>query len=124
MTMKERQVLGYVWDKSLWEKELEVVAQVGEYATKDDLLWDAFHIFLATRPNLRLEMAIELYRRGEVSMGRAAEIAGLNHFDFDAVLVSREIPKNWPEETGEEIRKGAQLIHVLREQGATSLSGQ
>ncbi len=71
--------------------------------------------------NADLEKAIELYRQGDVSIGRAAEIAGLGYYDFEALLVSRDIPKNWPEETVEDGRRGAHLIHDLRGQAAFGL---
>ena len=39
----------------------------------------------------RLTVVIELYRRGEISQGRAAEIAGIPRADFIDELAARKI---------------------------------
>jgi predicted HTH domain antitoxin len=41
--------------------------------------------------DVRLAVAIEWYRRGAISQGRAAEIAGLARADFIDELAAREI---------------------------------
>ncbi len=41
---------------------------------------------------LRLELAIELFRADEVSLGRAAEIAGIDRWEFQDILHQRRIP--------------------------------
>jgi predicted HTH domain antitoxin len=40
----------------------------------------------------RLEMAIWLFQQERVSLGKAAELAGLNRFDFEAELKRRNLP--------------------------------
>jgi predicted HTH domain antitoxin len=41
---------------------------------------------------LRLELAIALYREGRLPPGRGAEIAGLSRWQFDEVLRQRQVP--------------------------------
>jgi predicted HTH domain antitoxin len=48
-------------------------------------------MWLAVDPKLRLEAAIELFRSEEVTLERAAEIAGLNRWVFHEVLIKRDI---------------------------------
>jgi len=48
-------------------------------------------VWLSVKPDLRLEAAIELFRSDEVSLERAAEIAGLNRWVFHDVLIKRDI---------------------------------
>ena len=44
---------------------------------------------------VRLHLAIELYREGLVSLGKAAEIAGLSKWEMMEVLASKGIPLNY-----------------------------
>ena len=44
---------------------------------------------------LRLLVALELYREGRISLGKAAEIAGLGLREFLYELRSRDIPLNY-----------------------------
>jgi len=48
-------------------------------------------VWLAVDPKLRLEAAIELFRSDEVTLERAAEIAGLNRWVFDEIRIKRGI---------------------------------
>ena len=41
----------------------------------------------------RLDAAIQSYRAGEVTLGRAAELAGIHRFEFEEVLKARGIVK-------------------------------
>jgi len=47
---------------------------------------------------VRLYLAIELYREGVVSLGKAAEIAGLSRWEMMEVLASKGIPLNYDED--------------------------
>ncbi|MCI0620858.1 MAG: UPF0175 family protein [Acidobacteria bacterium] len=51
-----------------------------------------FPILLLNNRALRLEMALDLFKTDEVSLGRAAEIAGLDHWQFQSELRERQIP--------------------------------
>ena len=54
---------------------------------------------------VRLLTAIELYREGKVSLGKTAEIAGLNLREFLYELRKRGIPINYdPEEIKKDLR--------------------
>jgi predicted HTH domain antitoxin len=55
-------------------------------------LLTALHRSLAeAEKDVRLAVAIEWYRRGVISQGRAAEIAGIARADFIDELAAREI---------------------------------
>ena len=45
-----------------------------------------------TEAEARLELAIQLYREGKLPPGRAATLAGVERWDFDALLFERKIP--------------------------------
>jgi len=56
-----------------------------------------------------MDTAVELYKRGEVSLSRAAEICGLNIEDFRELLKSRGIKVAVPtisrDEIDEEVKR-------------------
>jgi predicted HTH domain antitoxin len=41
---------------------------------------------------LRLELAIALYRQGQLPPGRAAELAGMSRWAFEDLLRQRQVP--------------------------------
>ena len=51
-----------------------------------------------TEADARLELAIALYREGKLPPGRAATLAGIGRWDFEKVLVARQVPMPWDEE--------------------------
>ncbi len=48
-----------------------------------------------TEAELRFEVALIFYQRGAVSMGKAAELAGVPRFAFQQEMARREIPVNY-----------------------------
>jgi predicted HTH domain antitoxin len=63
--------------------------KAGYYSSKSDVVKDALRTFLYSKKNLRLAAAIELCRSGEVSLGKAAEIADVGIIEFKEILASR-----------------------------------
>ncbi len=60
---------------------------------------------------LRLLVALELYREGRISLGKAAEIAGLSLREFLYELRSRNIPLNYDLE---ELEQDLKTIRELK----------
>ncbi|MEZ4828479.1 MAG: UPF0175 family protein [Bacteroidia bacterium] len=48
-----------------------------------------------TELDLRLEIALIFYQRRSISLGKAAEMAGLERFDFQQKMAGRKIPVNY-----------------------------
>lgn len=46
---------------------------------------------------VRRELAIVLYQREKLSLGRAAQLAGMKKFEFNGLLADREIPMHYDE---------------------------
>jgi predicted HTH domain antitoxin len=57
-------------------------------------------------------LAMKLYQNHSISMGRAAEIAGINRIDFEFLLAENNIPI--PSQTYEEVIADADRIARLR----------
>jgi len=64
---------------------------------------EALHISAAeTESRLKLELAISLYAQNALGLGKAAELAGMNRFDFNDVLAERGIPMHYGQKELEE----------------------
>ena len=65
-----------------------------------------------------LDAAIERYQGGEVTLGRASELAGLHRFEFEEALKARGIPKVIDVDPVEVLEEGISLIKSLHESNA------
>ncbi len=92
--------------------EINALVKSGIYSSKSDVAKDAFRCLLEHRPELKINAAIEMYKGERVSLGRAAEIAGLALLEFKDVLKERCIKIITYTGTKEEMEK--QLKHLKR----------
>lgn len=51
---------------------------------------------------LKLELAVSLYAQNALSLGKAAELAGLTRFEMNDVLAARGIPMHYGQQDLEE----------------------
>ncbi|MCD6456318.1 MAG: UPF0175 family protein [Methanophagales archaeon] len=86
----------------------------GYYGSIDEAVKDAFRTLLNAKPDLRITAAVELYKEGEVSLGKAAEIAGVTTIEFKDILADREIRREVGSRSVEELERGVELIKRLR----------
>lgn len=77
---------------TLAEPEIDALLRTGLYQSREEIISDALHNLLLNNKALRLELAVELFRADEVSLGRAAEIAGTDRWEFQEILHERRIP--------------------------------
>lgn len=73
------------------EKEIDSLVGIGYYETVGGVIADAVRALLEKKPELRREIAIHLYKNGEVSLWKASEIARMNLEEFKEVLSRRGI---------------------------------
>lgn len=76
----------------LWQVELDALSRIGPWKTVDDILSYALDLLLDSRPDLRREMALNLYQRNEITLSRAAELAGTTRWDLARCLKERGTP--------------------------------
>jgi predicted HTH domain antitoxin len=74
------------------DRELDAVIRAGVFRDREHAFQEAVETLFAVRPQLRTEAAVEMFRSGEVSLLRAAEIAGLDFESFRRLLQGRGIP--------------------------------
>lgn len=98
------------------EEEMNALIEAGIYVDTSALITDALETLLQAKKELRLDAAIRLYQQEAITLGKAAELAGLHRFEFESVLKEKEIEKVVPEESTKEVRAGISLIQQLHEQ--------
>ncbi len=76
----------------LANQEIAALVRLGLYANREEVIADAVRNLLLNNRSLRLELALDLCKSDEVSLGRAAEIAGLDRWQFEELLRKRGIP--------------------------------
>lgn len=90
------------WSLSpLLEAEVNVAAESGLYASEEEFIGDAIRTLLAARPDVRLTIACKLYERGSISIGKAAELSGLDIEAMKLILHERGISRAAPEDVSE-----------------------
>ena len=77
--------------KTVLSKFDEILVRIGRYPSEKELIQDALRALLRSKPELKKDVAIELYQKNEVSLSRAAEICGLNIEDFKESLKEKGI---------------------------------
>ena len=95
--------------KTALSKFDKILVRIGRYSSKSELMEDALRTLLRAKPELKRDVAIELYKKKEVSLSRAAETCGLNIEDFKELLKEKGIKIAVPsipvEEVDEEVAK-------------------
>lgn len=74
----------------------DALVKMGIYSTKNELIEDALRTFFEFRKDMRVAAVVELYKTEEMSISRAAELAG----------VSTEEIKDFLAKAGVKIRRG------------------
>jgi predicted HTH domain antitoxin len=99
--------------EELLDKELKAILKAGGYGSKKAVVGHALEVLLAANPTLRLAMAVELYRGGEVTLSRASEIGGLDVESFKDHLAEKGVERI-VEVAREEIIEGTNRIRKYR----------
>ncbi len=93
---------------SVQELQLQALLNAGIFHSRGEAIEEAVRMLFTTRPQLKIEAAIQLFREGEVTLGRAAEIAGLTRWEFDALLADRGITRIVECDSAEEMESQVQ----------------
>ncbi len=88
----------------------EILVSIGKYPSKEELLTDALRALIRAKPELKRDVAIELYKKMEISLSRAAEICGLNIEDFKELLKEKGFKIPVPDVPIKEIDKEVERI--------------
>lgn len=95
------------------EKEVTALIDSGLYPDYHAVIIDALENLVEMKKASRLDAALRSYQEGEVTLGRAAELAGMSLFEFEEVLKARGIRKVVEVDSAEELETGISLIKDL-----------
>lgn len=79
--------------QDLIRKEIQIAPKIGFYSSEDEFIREAINTLMASRKDLRIAIASELYKNDEISFGKACEIASLNIEEMKEVLHKRKIKR-------------------------------
>jgi len=92
------------------KERLDVLIDQGIFEDEESLKNSAYRSLLTLRPELKVEIALSLYKLEEISLGRAAEIAGLSREELKEVMASRGIERRIPSLSSEDVEAGVQRL--------------
>lgn len=67
-------------------EEIDALIDSGYYDNRSELVRDAIRLFFAQKSEIRMVSAIELYKKGKITISRATEIAGLDFETMKSIL--------------------------------------
>ena len=93
--------------------EISALVRAGFYSSKSDVAKDALRCLFENKPKLKISAAVEMYKEGDISIGRAAEIAEVSTSDFKELLVERGLKRsiNSPRKR---VNKGIEILKKAR----------
>lgn len=89
------------------EEGFDAIPSTGLYESVAEFVSEAMRTLWAARKDLRVEIACRLYAQGEISIGRACEIAEVDMESFKKILACKGIPRE-SKSTVEEARQMAE----------------
>jgi predicted HTH domain antitoxin len=96
--------------ENLVREGIDVLVKSRYFDSKDELVDEAVRTLLEVKPALKTVIAVELYKKGTISLSRASEIAGVSTEGFKELLTSRGINRVVNAPSREKIRKEMKLI--------------
>ncbi len=89
------------------------------YESEEDVIADSLHCLLLVRPNMRVELAIYQYQSSDISIGKAANLAGVSFEQMKSILLSRGIVlRLGPETPAEALEEVMTLRGHLRDRAS------
>lgn len=97
------------------DKELSAVVRAGCFASKEEAVREAVQTMFAVKPHLRVEAAIRRYLDEEITLGRAAELAGVTRWRFQELLAQRGIRVTMEARPVKELDEAVERIRKRRQ---------
>lgn len=84
---------------------LKGLVDSGIYESENEILHEALNLFLQEHPDYRKKLAVYRYRNEEITLGKAAEVAGVSLETIKQILVENGVEPELGPETIEEARQ-------------------
>jgi predicted HTH domain antitoxin len=102
------------------QSNLKALLDMGVYESEDDYIHETLKKLLKSNKELRIKLAMHRYQTEPISVGKAAEIAGVCWDDMKQILMKNGIrPRLGPqtiEEAKEEILSTERVINAMKEE--------
>jgi predicted HTH domain antitoxin len=95
--------------------QTKVFVEAGLYDDEQAVMRDAVRALLTEKPQLRLEGAIHRYRTEEISLARAATLAGVSWERMREILLNRGVQLRLGPETEKEAREEIEALERILE---------
>ena len=86
------------------------LVQAGLYPDEQAVAEEALQVLWQERPQLRLDLAVYQYQTKEISLAKAAAMAGVSFDRMKAILLQRAIQPRLGPETVDEVRQEMDVI--------------
>ncbi len=94
-----------VYLPEIMETKIRALVKVGVYPDESGVVKDALIDLFENRADLRTATAVELYPEGEVSLSKAANLAGVTTVEFKDILAKKGVVREIESAPAEEIDK-------------------
>ena len=94
-----------VYLPEIMETKIRALVKAGVYPDESGVVKDALLDLFENRADLRTATAVELYIEGEVSLSKAANIAGVTTVEFKDILAKKGVVREIESSPAEEIDK-------------------
>lgn len=98
-----------------YSKRVDAIIAAGYYKNRSAVLKDALRSLFEVKPHLNISASVELYKKGEVTLSKAAELSGITTIEFKDVLRDRGIEIKLPKENKKIIDEQVIEISAIRE---------
>lgn len=99
---------------AIYEEEIEGVIEAGYYSNKSEVVRDALRLFFEQKQMLRIYASIEMFKKGKISLARAAELAGVTSIEFMDILAERGIKVLIPKKDRKESKRQMKILEEVR----------
>ena len=91
-------------------QRMGLLVERGVFESEESLATSAYRSLLTLQPALKVEIALSLYEAENISLGRAAEIAGVSREQMKEILSARGIERKYPQRSREEVDRDVRLL--------------
>lgn len=103
----------YLKIPEMLKEEADLYVKSGYFENRSELIREAIREFLQKLEQNRMKIAVDMYRKEKISLGRAAEISGVGYEKMKTILMERGIPLRRGPQTAEELNKEYELVKEL-----------
>ena len=71
------------------KEEIKSLVRAGHFTSESDVVKTALRMLKERYPEYRTDIAVEMFKDGKVSLGKAAEMSGVDREGFKGILEDR-----------------------------------